>query len=793
MPSSASNTQSKFSHKKSGSSLIELWVSTDSGPVQLLINGEQPVFFIHEQDKEIAVQLNRTHQLSLQIKPVNLKTFEQCQILACYSENNHSSFQAKQCLNQHDIVTLEDDIRLTDRYLMERFIRGGVQFIGQVTQKPHYQSIAQAKCKPSDYKPNLSIVSLDIECSEKGVLYSIGLDSALDSRVIMIGEPQALASEIEKSLYIEWVADELGLLKALIHWFNTFDPDIIIGWNVIDFDFRLLDKRAQWHKIPLSIARGGQNLYFRQSKNTQQGFVSLPGRVVLDGIDTLKTATYHFNSWALESVAQELLGEGKIIHDPFNRMDEINRQFREDKISLARYNLQDCKLVTRIFEKTHLLQFSIERTQLTGVELDRIGGSVAAFTNLYLPQLHRAGYIAPNLQSENWLASPGGYVMDSEPGLYHSVLVLDFKSLYPAIIRTFLIDPLGLVEGLQQSIGKDNNEAVAGFRGGQFHRAKHFLPKMIEQLWQARDIAKKNNEAAFSQAIKIIMNSFYGVLGSSGCRFFDTRLASSITMRGHEIMKQTRVLIEKQGYQVIYGDTDSLFVSLIEPHNQMQADSIGQDLIGKINIWWQQHIQKEFNLTSALELEYETHYQRFLMPTIRGSETGSKKRYCGLINKHSVEKMVFKGLESARTDWTPLSHHFQQKLYYMIFHDQDPQTYIRQYVEDTWAGNFDANLVYQKRLRRKLNEYQKNIPPQVRAARLADEHNARKGRPLQYQNKGRIQYLFTLNGPEPKDYLSSPIDYQHYIDKQLKPIADAILPFIGLDFESIIAPQIGLF
>ncbi|MBD1572937.1 DNA polymerase II [Vibrio sp. S17_S38] len=793
VPSRSSHAQSQFSHMKSGQSLIELWVSTDSGPVQLLINGEQPVFFISEQDKEKVSQLNHAHRLALQIKSVNLKTFEQCQVLACYSENSHSSFQAKQCLNQHDIVTLEDDIRLTDRYLMERFIRGGVQFIGQVTQKPHYQSIAQAKCKPSDYKPNLSIVSLDIECSEKGILYSVGLDSILDSRVIMIGNPQALTSEIEKSLYIEWVDDELGLLKALINWFNTFDPDIIIGWNVIDFDFRLLDKRSQWHKIPLSIARGGQNLYFRQSTNTQQGFVSIPGRVVLDGIDTLKTATYHFNSWALESVAQELLGEGKIIHDPFNRMDEINRQFREDKISLARYNLQDCKLVTRIFEKTHLLQFSIERTQLTGVELDRIGGSVAAFTNLYLPQLHRAGYIAPNLQSENWLASPGGYVMDSDPGLYHSVLVLDFKSLYPAIIRTFLIDPLGLVEGLQQSIGKNDNEAVAGFRGGQFHREKHFLPKMIEQLWQARDIAKKNNEAAFSQAIKIIMNSFYGVLGSSGCRFFDTRLASSITMRGHEIMKQTRILIEEQGYQVIYGDTDSLFVSLIEPHNQMQADSIGQDLIRKINIWWQQHIQKEFNLISALELEYETHYQRFLMPTIRGSETGSKKRYCGLINKDGVERMIFKGLESARTDWTPLSHHFQQKLYHMVFHDQDPRAYIRQYVEDTWEGNFDEDLVYQKRLRRKLNEYQKNIPPQVRAARLADEHNARKGRPLQYQNKGRIQYLFTVNGPEPKDYLSSPIDYQHYIDKQLKPIADAILPFIGLDFESIIAPQIGLF
>ncbi|NMV11646.1 DNA polymerase II, partial [Vibrio parahaemolyticus] len=101
-------------------------------------------------------------------------------------------------------------------------------------------------------------------------------------------------------------------------------------------------------------------------------------------------------------------------------------------------------------------------------------------------------------------------------------------------------------------------------------RTKHFLPEMIEKLWAARDVAKKNNEKAFSQAIKIIMNSFYGVLGSSGCRFFDTRLASSITMRGHEIMKQTKVLIEEQGYQVIYGDTDSTFVSLNRPYSQVE-------------------------------------------------------------------------------------------------------------------------------------------------------------------------------------------------------------------------------
>ncbi|MGC9401759.1 DNA polymerase II, partial [Vibrio genomosp. F10 str. 9ZC157] len=378
-------------------------------------------------------------------------------------------------------------------------------------------------------------------------------------------------------------------------------------------------------------------------------------------------------------------------------------------------------------------------------------------------------------------------------GLYDSVLVLDFKSLYPSIIRSFLIDPMGLIEGLKQEIGIGNEQAVPGFRGGQFHRSKHFLPQMIEDLWKARDLAKQRNDKAFSQAIKIIMNSFYGVLGSSGCRFFDTRLASSITMRGHEIMKKTKVLIEAEGYQVIYGDTDSTFVSLNKQCSQNEADQIGQMLVKKINAWWDSHLKSEYQLTSMLELEYETHYRKFLMPTIRGEEKGSKKRYAGLKGEGAQEQIIFKGLESARTDWTPLSQQFQQTLYQLIFHGQCPKLYVRQFVEATLAGQYDDQLIYQKRLRRKLHEYQKNVPPQVRAARLADEVNQQLGRPLQYQNKGLIAYIITINGPEPHEYRKSAIDYQHYIDKQLKPIGDAILPFIGLDFTRLTEPQLGLF
>ncbi|NOH81605.1 DNA polymerase II [Vibrio sp. RE86] len=770
-----------------GSTQIDLWLSTEQGPTQLLISGEKPVFFIHQTTLEQAKLLASSNGLAVEWKPLALTSFDLEPLAACYTTTTKQSQTLSNLLKQHDITVLEDDIRLADRFLMERFVQGSIEFTGDATSMGTYQRYNDAKCRQGGYTPKLNVVSLDIECSEKGVLYSIGLDSPMDSRVIMIGEPEPAETPIE------WVKNEKELLQAMVRWFNQFDPDVIVGWNVIDFDFRLLHKRAEWNQIKLMIGRGNQASFFRTSNTTQQGFISIPGRVVMDGIDTLKTATYHFRSWSLESVSQELLGEGKQIHNVHDRMAEINQMFRSDKPSLAKYNLQDCVLVNKIFAHTHLLEFAIERSKLTGVELDRVGGSVAAFTNLYLPQIHRAGYVAPNLHPENWLASPGGYVMDSIPDLYDSVLVLDFKSLYPSIIRSFLIDPMGLIEGLQQDIGCGDDEAVPGFRGGQFHRSRHFLPQMIEHLWAARDVAKKNNEKAFSQAIKIIMNSFYGVLGSSGCRFFDTRLASSITMRGHEIMKQTKKLIEAKGYQVIYGDTDSTFVSLNGEFNQTQADEIGLELVAYINEWWANHLRQEYNLNSILELEYETHYRKFLMPTIRGQETGSKKRYAGLIGEGKQERIVFKGLESARTDWTPLAQEFQQQLYSMVFHDENPSDYVRQFVERTKTGDFDDKLVYQKRLRRKLHEYQKNIPPQVRAARMADEINEKLGRPLQYQNKGRIEYVITISGPEPKEYQKNAIDYQHYIDKQLKPVAEAILPFIGIDFATLSEPQLGLF
>jgi DNA polymerase-2 len=772
--------------ERQGKTYVECWFLTENGPVRATSSPQQAVFFIHQQDSTEVIQLLQQNAIQHSYKPLTLKTFEHQKVGAVYFVKHHGIFKARSLLNQHQICCFEDDIRLTERYLMERFVYGSAAFSGKkVTNESAV--VTDMQCKPSQFVPSFSLLSIDIECSEQGEFFSIGLASDTYKCVLMIGEPQVAED------WIHWVDNEKALLQQFVLQVSQIDPDIIVGWNVVNFDFRLLIKRAALHRVELSLGRDNQSISWRDARNeVNLGFVSMPGRVVVDGIDALKTATYQFDSFSLENVARTLLGKGKKTEDVDDRLAQIEHDFKHNKVKLAEYNLQDCQLVLDIFAHTKVLEFLTLRSQLTGLELDRMGGSVAAFINLYLPKLHRAGYIAPNRPKDGGLASPGGYVMNSKPGLYQHVLVLDFKSLYPSIMRTFKIDPLGLVEGL-----KYPDDAIEGYRGAKFSRDKHFLPDIITSLWQQRDEAKLNQDAARSQAIKILMNSFYGVLGSGGCPFYDTRLASSITMRGHDIMQTTAKWIEQAGYQVIYGDTDSTFVWLDGEYSDKEAAQIGQSLAYDINQKWQADTQQTHQLECDLEIEFETHFSQFVMPTIRGSELGSKKRYAGLKTTKQGDELVFKGLETVRSDWTQLAKGFQLALYQMVFAGElvrtNVQEYLLQTIQDTRSGKLDAELVYRKRIRRRLDLYVKNVPPHVKAAKLADQHNQALGKTLKYQHKGWVSYVITVNGPEPIEYLFSHIDYEHYVEKQIKPIAEGILPFIGLSFEDMTSQQMGLF
>jgi len=824
-------TKHWFDSDKSGL-CFEYWLKTQNGPKKLLFTQQSSVFFIPKPQHQQALNCLQ-QRLSLNhwyTKELTLKDFQQNPVVAYYFKNQKTFYQARSMLKDIGLSPLEADIAPQDRFLMERFITAGVQVSehneltsdGSITDeskpdlsqsdlsKPIAEALLNPSIKQASYQPCLSILSLDIETSMNGKdLYSIGMvfkpsiyDDLTVQKVYMINQ-QVQSPERD---YLTYVTNETNLLKAFLETLRELDPDVIVGWNVVNFDLRFLQKKFDQYQIHFSIGREDSVPRWRTAlDNPTHYLINLSGRVILDGIETLKSATYTFDSFSLNFVAQKLLGKNKLLQGA-SRGEDIQENFRNNKPLLADYNLVDCQLVIDIFQHCKLLDFSIERAFLTGLNIDRFGGSVAAFDNRYLPLLHRQGYVAPNIpETPENVGSPGGYVMDSQPGVYYHVLVLDFKSLYPSIIRTFKIDPLALVEGLsinpveaikdqlETDIG-ESDSLVPGFNGAVFSKSHAILPKLIEQLWDARDKAKKNNNLAMSQAIKILMNSFYGVLGTPGCRFFDFRLPSSITLRGHQILYKTKELIESKGYQVIYGDTDSVFVWLKGYHKNLATKTIeqmGKALVQELNKWWQQHLFDHYHINSFLELEFETHFTRFIMPTIRGSEKGSKKRYAGLSFNQGQPKLVFKGLESVRTDWTLAAREFQQELYRRVFFDEEYHSFIETTVQDIHAGKLDEKLTYRKRLRRHLHEYERNIPPQVQAAKKAVSEDPELAKV--YRKGAWVEYLLTLNGPESTLTHRSPLDYQLYVERQIKPIADSLLQFYQKSFDELITPQKSLF
>jgi DNA polymerase-2 len=762
---------------------LEYWWATDQGPLRAAVHGERAVFFLREGELALAEPILQRER-GVELKPVKLKAFDMSPVQGVYFRGYRQARQCADRLRDLGCEPLEADINPAERYLMERFITGSAELVGEIDSRGQYLVMSQPAMRSASYRPPLKVVSFDIETALQGVqLYSIGLhavapDGTEERRVFMLGEGATQD-------YVVSCQTQAEVLQAFLVWLRDYDPDVLIGWNVVNFDAWYLQRVADQLGIELALGREQRSVHWRElDDDGERRTAQLPGRVLLDGIELLRAAFYRFESFSLENVSRQLLGEGKLLHGS-ERGREITELFQTDKTSLAAYNLKDCELVSDIFAHTSLLDFALARSAMTGLNIDRLGGSVASFDNLYLPRLHRRGYVAPNARTDQ-AGSPGGFVLDSQPGIYDHVLVLDFKSLYPSIIRTFCIDPLGLALGVSGEL--DETETVPGFLESHFARDGHILPELIATLWQDRDQAKAAGDTPLSQAIKIIMNSFYGVLGTPGCRFFDARLASSITLRGHDILQRTRDHIEQAGHRVIYGDTDSVFVWIQRATTDEEARTAGRELQDMLNSWWTQQVREQFGLDSVLELEFETHFKRFLMPTVRGSDKGSKKRYAGVVAGRDGDQLVFKGLENVRTDWTRLAREFQEELYRRIFMDEPFEDYVKSMTAEVLAGERDAELVYRKRLRRRLDDYERNVPPHVQAARRCRE----RGLPVPSRGSW-VEYVITNAGAEPAEAPSAQLDYQHYVDRQLLPVADGILGFVGTSFSALTDRQFDLF
>lgn len=729
------------------------------GSFKLIFNNQKIVFFIPKN-----VEFNPPNVI-FDRKSSQLKHFGNELVDTVYLSKMSDLQIVKDYCEHKGIRTFELDIKPDERFLMERFICGEVSFKGPANQsRDNIDEYINPEIKPGSLRTQLSIMSVDIETGSDGSLYSIGYEyrSLNQTKQLVLMKND---KDFHENEWLIHLSSEEKILKYFIQEVQKLDPAIICGWHVIGFDLMFLEKKYSFYGIPFELGqeRSLPNLFERKGAGF---FASMKGRVVIDGPPTLRGAFYKFSDFKLETVAQEVLGVGKDIESDAGKVLEIERRFREDKLALAKYNLLDATLVLDIFQKLQTIDLLYQRVKISGLLIDRLSLSTAAFDFLYLPRLHRNGFVAPNrVEMLREDASTGGLVIAPTAGLHENVAIFDFKSLYPTLMITFKIDPLGRV------LGQDSDNIIKTPSGHSFEADQNILPEILENLMLKRAEAKKQQNNSLSQAVKILMNSFYGILGSPRCRFYHSDLPDAITQTGHFILKEAMTFFKEKNLEVIYGDTDSVFVKFPKDYSVESQP----ELANQLNSTLTKKIRDEFGVNSSLECEFEKNFTKLYFSQTRGGHGGgAKKRYVG-VNQGKIE---FTGMEVVRSDWTKLAKIFQRQIYKNFFEGVDITDYIKTFIKDLEAGLFDDSLVYTKRLSKAPAEYTKNIPIHVKAA-LKINHTG------PYRLK-QVSYVVTKSGPEPIENNPTQFDYNHYIDKQLKPIADDVLVYQNTSFDSLI-------
>lgn len=269
-------------------------------------------------------------------------------------------------------------------------------------------------------------------------------------------------------------------------------------------------------------------------------------------------------------------------------------------------------------------------------------------------------------------------------------------------------------------------------------------------------------------------------MGSGGSRFYNPNLPTSITGTGRWILIKSKEYLEAAGYEVLYGDTDSVFVRLNTTKDK-NVNIQGETLAEELNLYFKKTLKQMFNVDSHLEIEFEKYYRSFFLPPSRSKTGGSKKRYAGLLVQENKESIQFTGLEFVRSDWTKLAKDFQYELMYRVFNKLKIRSWIRSFINELQQGYKDGDLIYKKRLTKKAEEYTKSTPPHVKAVLMLPTAQREA-----LKKRSSIEYVMTRRGPIPITLDHEDYDYNHYIDKQIKPIADTVLTIFNETFDEII-------
>jgi len=677
--------------------------------------------------------------------------------------------------------SFEADIPFTRRYLIDRKINPLLSYEAEGNYvASDYKTevfVADSVQYVSDDLPKLRILAIDLETHTKfGKEMGPEVDPIIMIAVYGEGVKKVLTwKNFDTKLdYVEVVGNEIELIERFSEILEDNKPDIITGYFSDGFDLPYIKTRAEKYKIKLNI--GLDNSPIKISKG-QMPAAEITGIAHIDVFKFVRVIfRTTFTSFKLDDVAQELLHEGKVDVDLEKLYDAWNE--KSDELSkFAEYNLKDAQLVYDLCVK--LLPNIIELTKLIGMtpaEVSRM--SFSQLVEWYLlREASEFNEIAPNrpdIREERLRRGgsyEGGFVYEPTPGLYKNVAVFDFRSLYPTIISAHNISPDRMIKG------KDSEDGV--LKGVSFSKEKGFISTVIDNIIQRRlrikELAKKSDDdmlEARQLALKTIANSIYGYYGYFRARWYNIECARAITAYGRYYIQDVIANAKKAGLQVLYSDTDSVFIALSGKKIEEALD-----FVKKTNE----------KLPGMMELEYEGLYKSGIFVSTKGTETGAKKKYA-LMREDG--KMKVRGFETVRRNLSLIAKETQQKVLEMILNGEENEKivdYVKEIVRKLREKEVPTEKVLIKtQLSRDIKNYT-NVPPHVAVAKRMQEKGQKvsKGTAIRYvvvEGKGVIRDRSKL----PEEVNEGEYDAEYYLTHQVIPSVGKILEVIGYDAEELL-------
>jgi len=514
---------------------------------------------------------------------------------------------------------LAADIPFHFRFYYDFDLGSCVKFSGNEVERGKFTTdhvvVLDSIEKTADFLPPLKIMSFDIENTIK------------TQRLLVIGYTISFLGKYEDGYIVGEPAD---IVRQFVELVRKQDPDVITGYNIDGYDLPFIEGVASKGGIELKLARD-----MTTPQRIQGQFWRIHGRVVADAWWNVKREI-HPKQETLAFVSIELLGESKGDVDRLN----IDREWEKDRERVIKYCIKDSYLALRILEKIDVLDKYENMSTVSLIPLDDVwnSGNSTLIDSLVIRVADRRGIAVPmnNFINRNEEKIEGGYVHSIEPGLYDMVAVLDFKSMYPSLMIKYNI--------CFTTISEDGE--IISPNGTRFvspERKRGLIPELLEDLMRTRDKYKlmMRNETdpgrkrylnSMQSQVKILMNSFYGVFASSFYRFTDQNIGSSITAFARETIKGIINDLNSKGIQVIYGDTDSVFIKT----GKTDVDSA---------VSFSVSIGEEISKRLGIQIEVE----RVLDPLF---SHGAKKRYAGKVVYPENERgnLIVRGYEIRRTD-----------------------------------------------------------------------------------------------------------------------------------------------